>query len=395
MKRNNIIFVTILYISSFILFSCTEKKTGGTEAKDAENLPEDIVEVRADQAKLANITTGTIAMMDLSGSLKVSGLVSVSPQNLATVCMPMGGFIKSTLLMPGSAVSKGQTLAIIENQEFIDLQQNYLETRNKLDYAEAEYNRHTDLYKEDVYSQKNVQQVTSEYKNLKAQLRALEQKLSMIGINPAGLLESNISRTVSIVSPISGNVKTVNVNVGKSVSPSDVLFEIINSDNLILELTLFEKDADKVSIGQKLHFFINNEAEQHEAAIYQTGKAINVDKSFKVYANVTETCKNVLPGMYVNAIIESSINKVTAVPAEAVVNFDDKDYIFVFVKDKEEGGKAFTEYRMIEIKKGVTDGGFTEIILPENFDVNTAKVVVKGAYNLLSAKKNAGEMSCG
>jgi cobalt-zinc-cadmium efflux system membrane fusion protein len=42
----------------------------------------------------------------------------------------------------------------------------------------------------------------------------------------------------------------------------------------------------------------------------------------------------------------------------------------------------------------VSDGGFTQIILPEGFDIKTAKVVIKGAYNLLSAKKNAGEMAC-
>ena len=106
----------------------------------------------------------------------------------------------------------------------------------------------------------------------------------MIGINPANLNEDNISSSVAVVSPISGFVKTVNVNIGKFVAPSDVLFEIVNSDKLFLELTLFEKDADKVSAGQKIRFFINNETEQHEAVIYQTGKSINADKTYKVYA---------------------------------------------------------------------------------------------------------------
>ena len=105
-------------------------------------------------------------------------------------------------------------------------------------------------------------------------------------------------------------------------------------------------------------------------------------------------CKNVLPGMYVNAIIEASDNKVTALPSDAIVSFDDRDYIFVFDKNKEEDGKPFTEYRMIEVQKGITKDGYTEVILPEGFDIKTARVVIKGAYNLLSAKKNAGEMAC-
>jgi cobalt-zinc-cadmium efflux system membrane fusion protein len=98
--------------------------------------------------------------------------------------------------------------------------------------------------------------------------------------------------------------------------------------------------------------------------------------------------------MYVNAIIEESETMVKALPSEAVVSFDDKDYIFVYEKEKEEAGKPFTEYRIIEVKKGVTSSGYTEIQLPANFDTNSSKVVIKGAYNLLSAKKNAGEMAC-
>lgn len=364
------------------------------EATEIEVLPENIVELRDDQIKLAGIQTGSVEIRSVSNTLKVNGIISVAPQNQATVSMPLGGFIKSTTLLPGNAVTKGQTLAIIENQDFVDIQQNYLEAKNKLVFAEAEYKRHTDLYKEDVYSEKNVQQVTVDYKNLKALVRSLEQKLSLIGINPDQLSEDNISNQVNLVSPINGFLKAVNVNIGKYASPTDILFEIVNSNKLFLELTLFEKDADKVASGQKIKFYISNEDEAHEAVISQTGKSVSEDKTFRVYGIVTSSCKNLLPGMYVNALIEESDLKVTALPSEAVVSFDDKDYIFVFEKEKEEEGNAMTEYMIYQVKKGVTSSGYTEITLPEGFDINAAKVVIKGAYNLLSAKKNAGEMAC-
>jgi len=394
MTKNNFISSAILSVFFIALISCNGGTKGAVETKAEEMIPEDIVELRGDQIKLANIETGAIETRSLSGTLKVSGTIAVAPQNLATVSMPLGGFVKSTTLIPGNTVRKGQTLAILENQEFVDIQQAYLEAKNKFEYSEAEYNRQSELYKNDVSSKKNMQQVTTDYKSLKTQVKALEQKLALIGIDPANLHEDDISSSVALLSPISGFVKAVNVNIGKYVAPSDVLFEIVNGDKLFLELTLFEKDADKVSTGQKIRFFINNETEQHEAVIYQTGKSINADKTYKVYASVTGVCKNVLPGMYVNAIIESSSNKVTALPSDAIVSFDDKDYIFVFEKNKEEAGQPFTEYRIIEVQKGVSDGGYTEIKLPEGFDISTAKVVIKGAYNLLSAKKNAGEMAC-
>ena len=56
---------------------------------------------------------------------------------------------------------------------------------------------------------------------------------------------------------------------------------------------------------------------------------------------VQGTCKNVLPGMYVNAIIEASNNKVTALPSDAIVSFDDKDYIFVFRQRQGRGRTTF------------------------------------------------------
>jgi membrane fusion protein, heavy metal efflux system len=391
MSRNRILQNEYYAVVFILCVSCSEKSP---LKKEAETLPEDIVELRSDQIKMAGIDTGSIELRSLSDRLKASGKVSVAPGSFATVSAPLGGFVKSTNLLPGDKVSKGQSLALIENQEFVDIQENYLEAKSRLEYAEAEFKRHSDLYKEDVYSEMNLQQVTADYKSTKAHVTALEQKLILIGIDPAGLNENNIRSTVMLVSPITGYIKSVNVNIGKSVSPADILFEIVNTDNLFLELSLFEKDAGKLSSGQLITFYINNETEEHKAVITQTGRSVDSDKAYKVYAAVTKGCKNILPGMYVNAIIETSDSKVNALPSDAVVTFDDKDYIFIFDRNKEENGNAFTEYKIIEVKKGVSDGGFTEITLPETPDLRNAKVVVKGAYNLLSAKKNAGEMAC-
>jgi len=388
-------YESVIILGLLIFFgACTHGSKPVSERAKVEALPEDIVELRDDQIKLAGIQLGEVEIRSLGNSLKVNGTITVAPQNIATVCMPLGGFIKNTTLLPGNAVSKGQTLAVIENQDFIDIQQNYLEAKNKLVFARAEYERHTNLFKDDVYSEQNVQEVTVEYKNLIAIVKSLEQKLVLIGINPDLLREDNISSSVILASPIKGYLKSVNVNIGKYVSSTDVLFEIVNNDKLFLVLTLFEKDADKVKNGQKITFYVNNESDKHEAVITQTGRSINDDKTFPVYASVTSLCNNLLPGMYVNANIEESGNQVTTLPSDAIVSFEDKNYIFTYEKEKKEDGKPFTEYRMVEVKRGISGSGSTEIILPAGFKLNTAKIVIKGAYNLLSAKKNAGDMAC-
>lgn len=389
-------YISLLFLSAIAvvsLWSCGSGKKAGTEGEE-EVIPENIVEMREDQIALAKIDTASPERRPISSTMSVNGIVTAPPQNQATVCAPYGGYVKSTTLIPGMFVSKGQVLAVLENQEFVELQKDYLETKSKLEYSEAEYKRYSDLYKENVYSEKSMQQVTSEYKILRAEKNALEQKLMLVGISPSKLTENNISSAVYVTSPISGYVKAVNVNIGKFVTSSDVMFEIVNSDKLLLELTLYEKGVNRVEVGQKIKFLINDEEEEHEAEVYQTGKSVGADKTYKVYATVVSKCKNIIPGMYVNAMVEASSSDVLAVPSEAVVSFDDKDYIFVFDRNKVENGRNFTEYKLIEIQKGVSDDHYTEIILPPDVDVRTLKVVVKGAYNLLSAKKNAGEMSC-
>jgi len=393
MKFRKIFTGLILPVICAVVVSCKGRATV-SEQKQAEILADDIVEMRADQVKLAGIDTGRIREHEITGWLKVNGVVTVPPQSSATICAPLGGFVKSINLIPGSKVSKGEVLAVIENQEFVDLQENYLEARNRYEFARADYDRHSELYKNDVYSEQNLQQVTTDYKVLKARVNALEQKLAMIGIDYKNLNEENISRLLPLISPIAGTVSIVNVNSGKYVTPSDVMFSVINSDKLLLELTMFEKDVDKVTPGQKIKFLINNEQEEHDAVIYQTGKQINTDRTYRVYADVISKCRNLIPGMYVNALIQTSSEKVDAVPAGAVVSFDDKNYIFIFNRDKTENGANVTEYKMIEVKTGISDKEYIQVILPPDFSTGSAEVVIKGAYNLLAARKNSGEMAC-
>lgn len=392
MRKINKSTFCVFLIFLIPVLSCYREKNKPLPADEV--LPEDIIELRQDQIKLAEIELGSVEMHPIGNILKVNGIISVAPQNYASVCLPSGGFVKNTTLIPGNAVSKGQILAVIDNQEFVDAQQAYLEAKNKLAFTEADFKRHNDLYKEDVYSEQNVQQVTVEFRNLKALVKSLEQKLILLGIDPAGLTEETISSRVNLLSPINGFLRKVNINIGKYMNPGEVLFEIVNNDNLYLELTLFEKDASRVAVGQKVKFYINNETEEHNAVVSQTAKSVGDDKTFIVYATVSSNCKHLMSGMYVNALISESDVNVTSLPSDAVVNFDDKDYIFTFEKEKTDTGNQFSEFRMVEVIKGSSSSGYTEIKLPVDFKVNTTKVVVKGAYSILSAKKNAGEMAC-
>lgn len=388
------LLLIMLAIAVFAV-SCNSKKDEAVQNGEHEELPANVVEMDDAQYNAAGIELGYVEHKELSSVLTVNGMVSVLPQNLVSVSAIMGGYIKSTSLVQGSPVTQGQVIAVIENPDFIELQQNYLESKSKLDYAETEYNRQKELHKENVNSAKSYELALSEYKTLQSSVAALEQKLRLIGINSKSLTVDKISSSVSVYSPISGYVKTVNVNIGKYVNPTDVIAEIVNTKNMTLELTVFEKDIDKVNIGQKLDFILPAKPDvKMTAVIYQVGKTINDDKTVKIYCTIEKENKNLLPGMYVSATIETQSDSVTALPKEAVLSFEDKNYIFIYLEKKKEGEVYVTLFEAVEIEKGVTENGYIQVTLPVKYDLKTTKIVLKGAYNLLSALKNAGDMAC-
>jgi cobalt-zinc-cadmium efflux system membrane fusion protein len=388
MKNINIKSIVFILSAVALVASCGKQNKAESKSKEPAKVS-DMVSLTSEQISMSGIETGHIEMRQVSSMLKLNGEIASLPQNTASVSVPMGGRVKSISVIPGAKVGKGQVLAYIENYDFIDLQQNYLETKNKMEYVELEYQRQRALFTNDASSKKNLQLTTSEYKILKIQLSGYVQKLLLIGINPRRLTSRNITHAVAVKSPISGYVKNVNVSVGSTVSATDDLFDVVNLNNLFIRLTVFEKDIDKLQKGQQLSFFVNDEAEIHHAVVYQTTKSIDDDKSYKVFARIVSHCGNVLPGMYVNAEVMLNDNKVSALPDDAVVTYGGKDYIFVCTKEKGRGQAKSAEYKMVEITKGVSSGGYTQVTLPEN--ISTRQIVVKGSYNILSALKNAGE----
>jgi membrane fusion protein, heavy metal efflux system len=383
-------FLAIIFLS---IASCKSK----TEDKEThhETLAPNMIELSQSQYLTAGIQLGSPERRTLRKVLDVNGVVNVTPQDIASVSAPLGGFIKSTTLVQGSAVTKGQVLAQIENIAFIDLQQSYLETKAKHEYAAIEYKRHNELYKDNVYSENNVQQMESEYKTLNAQLKSLEQKLRILGIDPAQLKEDRIVNVLPIIAPISGYIKSVNINVGKYVGPTDVLFEIVNPDNLIIELVIFEKDVEKVEPGQKLTFSTPDHPEnQYSATLYQAGKVLDNDKTSMAYARIDKPDRHLLSGMYVNAKIETESNAVISVPQQSVVQFNEKFYIFIFKGKRMENGKEINDFEALEVIKGVTEGGFSEITFASGAVPENLRIVITGAYSILSAWKNSGEMAC-
>ncbi|NQX53921.1 efflux RND transporter periplasmic adaptor subunit [Pedobacter panaciterrae] len=394
MKRT--IQVTIYVLFAAVLTSCggntpkSEETTAVKETAGVNHEDENTVEFTSAQYKTAGIALGSPEMKDLSGLLKVNGFIDVPPQNLVSVTTQMGGIVKSTPLLQGSTVSKGQVIAVLQNQEYVLLQQDYLESKSQLELADSEYKRQQTLAEQNVNAKKTLQQARAQFQSMLARESALKQRLQLININPASLSAANIRSQINIYSPITGYVTKVNVNTGKFVNPNDAMFEIVNSANLHVELNVFERDASKVKAGQRVRFSMANDTEEQIAVVDLVGREINSDKTITVHA-ISKGSTSFIPGAYLKAYIETGTSKVQALPNSAVVDFGGKKYIFVSEGSEKQGMYYF---KMVEVSIGVNDGGYLEVQIPEGVAVN-GKVVLKGTYDLLSKLKNSEEAGHG
>lgn len=379
MKHNIILHSAAVVFLFASLAGCSN--AGPVSEKVTSVASTDAATLTPEQLKNINLKTVQVTEQNIGGMLRLSGQVDVPPQNLISVSTPLGGYLKSTSMMPGTHVRKGQLLAVMEDPQYIQLQQDYLTARSRLSYALKEYERQKELNSSKASSDKAMQQAESEYRNVSIATKAYAAKLGLLGIHAESLTENNITRTVNIHSPINGYINKVNVNIGKYVTPSDVIFDLVNPEDIHLNLTVYEKDLSKLSIGQHATVFTNAKPDQRfDTKIILISHSLNENRSAEVHCHFEQYDKSLVPGMYMNAEIQLNNNLEKVLPDDAFVNFESKDYVFV-----QEGERTF---RMTPVQKGQTAEGVTAIVAP---DLNSKKIVTTGAYSLLMQLKNTGE----
>ena len=382
------IIITILFATIFTS-SCGKKSNEETAVVKNENLDSNIVEITPEQYKTAEIQLGAIEEKSLSGTTKVNGMLDVPPQNLVSISAPFGGFLKSTDMLQGLKVRKGQVVAMMQNPEYLQPQQDYIDFKSQLTYLKLEYDRQQELATENVNAEKTLQKSRAEYESMRARVLGLKTKLQLMNINISSLEKGNIQSTIPLYSPISGYVTQVNTNVGAFANATFVLFKIANTSHLHAELTVFEKDVPKIKIGQKVRFTLANETQERMATVYLVGKEISQERTVQIHCHLDKEDTNLLPGMYLSALVESGSNKVAAIPTKAIIEFEGSK--FIFIADDKTYKNGMSKYKLTPIKVGVSELNYTEIIFNNQSNWKNWKVVINGSYDLLSKMKNNEE----
>jgi len=402
MKQQFLNSLVILTAATIWFSSCSPKGNAEAIPVEATKTEEaDMVDLSEDQFKTVDIQYGVVEEKKLSSVIRATGALDVPPQQLLTVSSPYGGTLKNTDLLQGKPVVKGEVIAVLENPEFIQLQQDYLDYKSQLIYLKEELERQQELAKENVNAKKTLQKASSEYNSIAARVQGLKSKLGLININPEKINPENISGRANIYAPISGYVTKVLVNIGKFVNANQELFEIVDTRHLHAELIIFEKDVPKLKIGQKIRFLLNNETKERFAEVHLIGREISAERTVRVHGHLLQEDNDLLPGMYLKGIVETGIATTTALPDKAIVQSAGKSYIFIAADEgnnekkatdvkKEAATEKHIPFKRIEVVTGVSENGYTEVILPEGFN-RKIRVVINGAYDLLSKMNNVEE----
>ncbi len=365
------------------LIACSTPEQEKAETTAAKEPEINTVTLSAKQVENGGIVTAVPASRKMQTKLSLNGSIDVPPQNIVSVSFPFGGYLKSTKLLPGMHVNKGEVIGIMEDQSLVQLQQDYLVAVSRLKFLQQEYERQKTLQENQVNSAKTFQQVESDYNSQKVLVSGFAQKLRMIKINPDRLTDNTISSTVPLYSPIDGFVSRVSVNIGKFVNPTDVLFELINPDDMHAALVVFEKDIARVKKGQQvLVALVDDPSKTYECEVILVTRNVNEDRTGIIHCHFERMPETLMPGMFLNATVYLSEENALTVPEEAVVRYGNKEYVL------QEQDKA--TFSLIPVQSGTRQDGFVQL-LDSAGTLGNKPVVIKNAYAVLSTMKNTAD----
>ena len=283
MKRLYILLITFAFVAC-------GKQEKQTQVETENKVEDNQITVSNTQFETEKMELGTLTEAQFSETIKATGFIDVPPQNKSIVSTFMEGYVKRTPLLVGDKVNKGQLVITLENTEYVELQQQYMEVAEQLEYLKSEFTRQKTLFDEKITSEKNFLRAESTYKSALAHYNGLRQKLKMMNINPASVEQGKIASTISLFAPISGYVTKVNVSNGTFVSPADEIIEIVNTDHIHLELSVFEKDILKIKKGQSIQFKIPEASDQtFKADVYLVGTSVDeTNRTIKVHGHIDD-----------------------------------------------------------------------------------------------------------
>jgi len=369
---------TLFILFSILILSCKNAEENKDQAK---KLGSNEVIVTPSQFSSNQMQLGNLVEKSFPEVVKTTGEIDVPPESRVAINAFIGGYVKRIPLLIGDEVKIGQALVTLENPEYIEIQQEYLEVAEQLNYLKADFERQETLLEEKITSEKKFLQAESDFRKNLARYNGLKQKLKMLNINPTRVEEGNITSEVTIYSTINGRVTNLDISRGMFVSPTDRIMEVIDKKHMHLELIAFEKDILKIKEGQDITFRIpESSSESFNAKIYLVGTTIERDsRTLKIHGDLPDSLVDQFSvGMFVEADILTNKSTQFALPEEAVITQDEISYVLRLEEENEDG---YT-FRKQSVNVINTFEGFIGIANEPGF-TKKDRFLVKGGFRLI------------
>lgn len=392
------ILTTVIGISLFNSCGSNTASSGATEEEhghEEEAIADDIAVFTSPQIEATGLQTGSFIQIKLSGYIKANGMLDLPPSNQAAINPPHQGFVEKTRYLEGDFVKKGTVLAELSHPDYIQLQQEYMETYSRLGFLQQELERQRTLAAANVSAKKKLQETESEFNAISAKQMGLKERLTYMGISTNRLVEGSIQRNIAIRAPFSGYITKVNIRLGELVKPEMTMYEMVDNRHMHLELKVFEKDLFKVKKGQRITFRLPTQGNQsYEGEVHLIGKEFDQEnRTVSIHGHLTEEHPEFVRGLYTEAQIWLDARTVPALPESAIISEEGQTFIFVEEQEKENGTESEAhdekQFRKVLVRTGLSENGFTEVYPVDSLSPD-AKVVLSGAYYLI-AEMNKGE----
>lgn len=324
----------------------------------------------------AHLTTAKPKPVPRRSSVSVAGKIDFEPSRVARVGPPVPGRVGTVPVVPGQKVGKGAVLVTLESVDVGRARSDYLTAKTRFDQTKAEVEREQRLMAGGASSERALLVAQSEHATAQAELRAAEDRLATLGLGAGAT-----GRSVSLLSPIAGTVLKLDARVGQPVGPTDTLVVVGESDQVWLDVDVYERDLSRVHVGDDVKVTsIAFPTRTFDGKVDQVGATVDPERHVAeariVMPNPDGTLK---PGMTATARILGTPDAdggatTLALPKAAIQSIDGQPYVFL--------EHAPGKYELRPVERGADlDGGEVEIV--RGVGPNDA-VVSDGAFILKS-----------
>ena len=393
-----IVAVTAIAWAGFAFFA---KQTGSEahahEEHEHEEVDFDHIPLTAKQVSTVDLKMGEAVEREMDATIEAKGSLVLRAQAMGDVASLMGGIVKSIFVKEGQLVHRGQVVATVENTDVVSLQREYYSAAKECELAKADLERQLLLSKQGAGVKRTLQQTRKDYQVAHANLLGIGRQLAQMGISTSAVAKGKFTTAFPLRAPISGVVSQLTASLGSYADMQTPLLKIRNTQAVECDLNVFEKDLAKVKVGNRVTFSLTNQpGVKLSGTVYGMNQYFNDgSKSVAVHVKMDDASLKtsrinhikLFDGMYVSGQIATGSQRCLALPSEAIVSTDGKQYVFALSGEPKKGEYSFSRH---EVSTGVTDGGFTEVKLCDHLKAGK-KIVTDNAFYLASLTGEHGE----